>query len=173
MNPPNPAPTRRSFLGTMLAASVAPAFIPSRLLGAGGAVPPSGKISVGILGVGEQGRADMINFLGQPDVRVTAICDVNERNLATAREILAKHYGKDDVKIHRDFLDAIHHGKPTICGIESSVRGDTLCQLALIAIQQGRKLKWDPQAEKFPDDAGANAMLQARPFRGDWKLPEA
>jgi hypothetical protein len=72
----------------------------------------------------------------------------------------------------RDFLDAIRHGRPTICGIESSVRGDTLCHLSLISIHQGRKLKWDPQAETFPDDEGARAMLAPRPIRGDWKLQD-
>jgi predicted dehydrogenase len=72
----------------------------------------------------------------------------------------------------RDFLDAIRHSRPTICGIESSVRGDALCHLALISIHQGRKLKWDPQAETFPDDEGARAMLAPRPFRGDWKLQD-
>ncbi len=438
--PATPLSTRRSFLGAMLAAGTAPMIVPSRVLGAGDASPPSDKITVGILGAGEQGRADMINFLGQPDVRVTTICDVNQRNIAAARDILAKHYGKDEVKVYsdfrefnadpsldaivmalpvhwhsipsidavmhgkpiyhekpvamsfeearrlravlrnkpvafqfgtqqrsdlkfrwacelarngrlgalkeihvsvpagatrpafpeqaapdyvdwdrwvgpapmtpvyqetlssgnhenitnfslgmiscwgihhldiaqwgnntddtgpasvegsgefpppgggfdaiwrwnvrfdypraaplvfvsdgtpgfqhgvrfigesgwvhvlrgdiqasdpsllrdpqnkcgtmpiklpasldhrRDFLDAIRHRRPTICGIESSVRGDTLCQLALISIKQGRKLKWDPQAETFPDDEGARAMLAPRPFRGDWKLPDA
>jgi hypothetical protein len=43
--------------------------------------------------------------------------------------------------------------------------------LALIAVKQGRKLKWDPQAEQFVNDPAANAMLQPRPFRGEWKLP--
>jgi hypothetical protein len=106
--------------------------VPARVLGADGGTAPSNKITVGVLGVGSQGRGDLTNFLAQDDVRVTAICD-----------------------------------------IEAAVRGDTLCQLALIAVKQGRKLKWDPQQEQFPGDDAANAMLQPRPFRGDWKLPEA
>ena len=73
----------------------------------------------------------------------------------------------------RNFLDAIKNGTRAICDIETAVRSDTLCQLALIAVKQGRKLAWDPQAERFPNDDAANAMLQPRTFRGDWKLPEA
>jgi predicted dehydrogenase len=73
----------------------------------------------------------------------------------------------------RNFLDAIKTGGRAICDIEAAVRGDTLCQLALIAVKQGRKLRWDPQQEQFPGDDAANAMLQPRPVRGDWKLPEA
>jgi predicted dehydrogenase len=73
----------------------------------------------------------------------------------------------------RNFLDAIKTGARTVCDIETAVRSDTLCQLALIAVKQGRKLRWDPQAERFINDDAANAMLQPRTFRGDWKLPEA
>lgn len=72
----------------------------------------------------------------------------------------------------RNFLDAIKTGTPTICDIETAVRSDTLCQIALIAVKQGRKLRWNPQAEHFENDAAANSMLQPRPFRGEWKLPE-
>ena len=73
----------------------------------------------------------------------------------------------------RNFLDAIKNGKRAICDIETAVRVDTLCQLALIAVKQGRRLEWDPKTERFPNDASANALLQPRAFRGDWKLAEA
>jgi predicted dehydrogenase len=72
----------------------------------------------------------------------------------------------------RDFVDAIKQGTRPICDIETAVRSDTLCHLALIAVKQGRTLRWDPQAERFLGDDAANAMLRPRPFRGDWKLPE-
>jgi predicted dehydrogenase len=73
----------------------------------------------------------------------------------------------------RNFLDAIKNGKRAICDIETAVRADTLCQLALIAVKQGRRLEWDPKTERFANDASANALLQPRAFRGDWKLVEA
>ena len=73
----------------------------------------------------------------------------------------------------RNFLDAIRQKKRAICDIGPAVRGDTLCQLALIAVKQGRKLRWDPKAETFVNDAGANTLLEARPFRGNWRLPSA
>ena len=50
------------------------------------------------------------------------------------------------------------------------MRSDALCQLALIAVKQGRKLAWDPKAERFANDDAANAMLQPRPFRANWSL---
>jgi predicted dehydrogenase len=72
----------------------------------------------------------------------------------------------------RNFLDAIKNGARAICDIETAVRSDTLCQLALIAVKQARKLRWDPQAGRFENDDAANAMLQPRIFRDGWKLPE-
>jgi predicted dehydrogenase len=71
----------------------------------------------------------------------------------------------------RNFLDAIKTQTRAICDIGPAVRGDTLCQLALIAVKLGRKLKWDPSAERFLNDDAANAALQPRSFRGDWRLP--
>lgn len=71
----------------------------------------------------------------------------------------------------RDFLAAIRQNRRAICDVESSLRSDTLCQLALIATKRGHALHWDPRAERFTNDDSANALLRARPFRGEWKLP--
>jgi predicted dehydrogenase len=70
----------------------------------------------------------------------------------------------------KNFIEAIKNRTRAICDIEAAVRSDTLCQIALIAVKQGRKLKWDPKAEHFVKDDAANAMLKPRTFRGDWKL---
>jgi predicted dehydrogenase len=71
----------------------------------------------------------------------------------------------------RNFLDAIRQNRRAICDVETALRSDTLCQLGLIAVKRGRELKWDPKAERFTNDDGANALLQPRAFRGEWKLP--
>ena len=78
--------------------------------------------------------------------------------------------GSDDHTLK--FVDAVISGTRANCDIETSVRSDALCQLAAIVVKQNRKLTWDPVAEQFTGDDAANAMLKARPFRGDWKLPE-
>jgi len=103
MEPKAAHPTRRSFLKAMLAAKIAPAFVPARLLRAGQA--PSNRITLGVIGVGAQGLYDMRNFLGYDDVRVTAICDVNQRNIETACGIIAEAYGSRDVKVFSDFRE--------------------------------------------------------------------
>lgn len=95
---------RRSFLKAMFAAGAAPWFVPSHVLGAG-PTPPSGKITVGVIGVGAQGLNDMQNFLSQDDVRVTAICDVNQRSIARARDRIKATYGSPDVKVVADYRE--------------------------------------------------------------------
>ncbi|HCN75929.1 MAG TPA: hypothetical protein DIT13_01895 [Verrucomicrobiales bacterium] len=72
----------------------------------------------------------------------------------------------------RNFVDAVKSGKKPVCDIETAVRSDTLCQLAAVALKAGRKLAWNPASEDFEADSEANALMAARPFRGDWKLPQ-
>lgn len=72
----------------------------------------------------------------------------------------------------RNFVDAVKTRQKSICDIETAVRSDTLCQLAAITLKSRRKLSWDPAAETFGNDDAANALMNARTFRGDWKLPE-
>jgi predicted dehydrogenase len=72
----------------------------------------------------------------------------------------------------RDFVEAIRQRTRAICDIETAVRSDTLCQLALIAVKRARRLEWDGGAERFVHDDAANGMLAARAFRGDWRLKE-
>jgi predicted dehydrogenase len=94
--------TRRAFVGSWCAAA-APWIVPAHVLGAGGATPPSGKIAMGVLGVGSQGQWDMRAFLNHDDVRVAALCDVNRRNVESAKRLVAERYGKPDIRVYSDF----------------------------------------------------------------------
>ena len=68
--------TRRGFLkGTVVAAT--PLVVPGSVLGLNGAVAPSNRITMGFIGVGNQGTNDMRNFLRDDRVQVIAVCDVN------------------------------------------------------------------------------------------------
>jgi hypothetical protein len=49
------------------------------------------------------------------------------------------------------------------------VRTDTVCHICDIAMRLGRKLRWNPAAERFVDDAEANRML-SRAWRSPWHL---
>jgi hypothetical protein len=66
-----------------------------------------------------------------------------------------------------DFVGAIREGRPTLEPVEVGHRTVSICQIGLIAMQVGGKLRWDPERERFLDDNAANARL-ARPQR-DWR----
>ncbi len=69
----------------------------------------------------------------------------------------------------RDFIDAIKTRGQTLADAEVGHRTTSLCQLGHIAIKVGRKLRWDPDAERFINDDGANRLL-SRPMRSPWRL---
>ena len=75
------AASRRSFLKTGLAtsaAAVAPVVIPGSALGLDGTIPPSERVVLGGIGIGNRGTYDLGCFLEQSDVQFTAVCDVLE-----------------------------------------------------------------------------------------------
>jgi len=68
---------RREFLKSAGALASAPLFIPASALGRDGNIAPSNRISMGVIGTGNQGTGDMQGFLGDKRVQVVAVCDVN------------------------------------------------------------------------------------------------
>ena len=47
----------------------------------------------------------------------------------------------------------------------------TISHLTVITRRLGRRLKWDPEKEVFPEDEEANTLLDRR-RRNGWELPE-
>jgi predicted dehydrogenase len=66
-----------------------------------------------------------------------------------------------------NFFESVRSRKQPICPAEVGHRSASICHLAGIAIQLGRKLKWDPVKEEFVGDKEANALL-ARQQRKKW-----
>ena len=69
----------------------------------------------------------------------------------------------------RNFLDCIKTGRETAAPVEIGHRSATVCHLGNIAMMLKRKLKWDPEKERFVGDEEANRML-GKPMRGPWHL---
>jgi predicted dehydrogenase len=95
---------------------------------------------------------------------------------ASSDAILNSVIGSDEIHLytnpegeHDDFLKCVKTRKDPYFPVDIGHRVSTVCHLANIAIKLGRKLKWDPKAERFENDAQADAML-SRPMRSPWKL---
>ena len=94
---------------------------------------------------------------------------------AHPKSLLQEKFGPNEIHLpvsthhQRNFLDCIKTRSKPVAPIEVAVRSDTICQLSDIAIRLGRKLRWDPQKEKFINDTEANRMLK-RAMRSPWHL---
>ena len=65
-----------------------------------------------------------------------------------------------------NFFHCVRERKTPISDVVSQHRSASICHLANIAMHLGRKLKWDPGAERFVDDAEANALLSRKQREG-------
>lgn len=68
----------------------------------------------------------------------------------------------------RDFLDAVKTRGPVLYDCEAGHRNNSLAHLSLVAIDLGRRLQWDPQAERFIGDDAANARLKPITWHEPW-----
>jgi len=105
--------SRRGFLGRTAAASAAaaaPMIIPSSALGLDGAVPPSERVVVGGVGIGNRGTYDLSCFLQQPDVQFAAICDVKEARRLAVKKTADEHHGNQNCEMYGDFRELLDRG---------------------------------------------------------------
>ncbi|MGB2819625.1 MAG: gfo/Idh/MocA family oxidoreductase, partial [Phycisphaerae bacterium] len=70
---------------------------------------------------------------------------------------------------HEDWIRAIRTRGETVAPCEAGHRTSSLLHLALISMILGRKLKWDPAREVFPNDPEATRMV-LRPMRSPWHI---
>ena len=91
--------TRRAFLRRSAAASLlaAPWVIPASVLGGDGAVAPSERINVGLIGRGAMGSGHLHLLAGHKETQLVAVCDVDrarrEPGVREADEICAAQRG--------------------------------------------------------------------------------
>jgi predicted dehydrogenase len=76
----------------------------------------------------------------------------------------------EDVPHLKNFVECVMSRKQTNADVETAHRATTLCHLVSICRLLDRKLKWDPEAEKFAGDDEANRLL-SRPRRKGYELP--
>lgn len=95
---------------------------------------------------------------------------------ASPSEILDEPIGESEIQLPdpgvghvRNWLDCIRSGDEPVASAETGHRTNTVCQLTTIGYNVGRSLRWDPEAERFEDDAYANQWLQ-KERRDPWTL---
>jgi myo-inositol 2-dehydrogenase/D-chiro-inositol 1-dehydrogenase len=92
---------------------------------------------------------------------------------ASDPEILKWKPGQGAVKLiqsgnhMKNFLEAVRSRQAPAAPVEVGHRSNTICVMTHIAMKLGRKLAWDPAAEKFVGDDEANRRLDY-PHRRPW-----
>jgi myo-inositol 2-dehydrogenase / D-chiro-inositol 1-dehydrogenase len=154
--------SRRTFVkGVLSAGAVAgvPWVLPSRAVGA---IAPSDRINVAMIGVGRQGiNANLPPFLQSNDTQVTALCDVDSWRVAQALGRVNKHYARkkpsgkyNGCKTYGDFrevlarddIDAVMISTPDHWHVPMSIAAvksgkDVCCEKPLtLSIHEGRVL---------------------------------
>jgi hypothetical protein len=101
---------RRVFLKTAAKASAlfaVPMIVPSSVLGRGGAVAPSERITLGAIGIGGRGSYVLGCFLEEEDVQFVAICDVKAARRQSVKERADKKYGNTNCAMYRDLRELL------------------------------------------------------------------
>jgi myo-inositol 2-dehydrogenase/D-chiro-inositol 1-dehydrogenase len=95
----------------------------------------------------------------------------NTEALAASKPaILASRIGPEEVQLylsdeqHGNWLECIRTRRQPVAPAEIAHRSCSACLVSHIAMRLGRKLRWDPVAERFENDDEANAM-RSRPQR--------
>jgi len=70
----------------------------------------------------------------------------------------------------RNWINCMRSRERPNADVEIAHRSTTLCHLANIARQLGRRLRWDPEMEAFVGDDEADS-LRSRPRRKGYELP--
>lgn len=95
-----------------------------------------------------------------PDALLTQQIAPNEIHLTRSDD----HYD--------NFVQCVRNRTEPIAPIEQAHRSISIAHLGNICMKLGRKVKWNPQTERFIGDDEADRML-SRAMRAPWRLPEA
>lgn len=95
---------------------------------------------------------------------------------AEPKSILDSVIGPNEIHLYtckggeqRNFLDCVKSRKDCYFPPEIGQRCFTIAHIGNISMLLGRKLRWDPDKERFVNDAQANRML-SRAMRSPWRL---
>jgi len=94
--------TRRAFLKRAAALATVPYIVPASALGLDGKVPPSERIVLGGIGIGNRGSHDLRWMMPEKDVQFVAVCDPQRKRAEAVKQIVDTRYGNKDCRIYHN-----------------------------------------------------------------------
>ncbi len=138
--PQGGAVSRRRFLKQAAVAGgvlAAPLLVPARVLGLNGAVPPSEKIVMGGIGIGNRGSHDLRWMLPEKDVIFVACCDPQKSRRERVKKIVDDYYGNHDFKLYDDTREFLAE-RTDIDAVLSTTGDRWHAQAAIRAMRAGK-----------------------------------
>jgi hypothetical protein len=143
---------------------------------------PNGKLAMlyanGTIVSLEEPKIDNHDQLGAHFIGTNGRIQIIRGDFKTDREDLKKgapdviKEGPGENAWHiKNFVDCIRTREKPNADVEIAHRSTTICHLLNICRDLGRKLEWDPEAERFPKDEEANKLL-SRMRRKGYELPK-
>ncbi|MBN2246788.1 MAG: gfo/Idh/MocA family oxidoreductase, partial [Candidatus Aminicenantes bacterium] len=92
---------------------------------------------------------------------------------ASDPSILQEKIGDNEIHLYKssnhmkNFLECMRSRQDPITPVEIGHHSNSVCVITHIAMKLGKKLRWDPDNEKFINDEGANKWLDF-PHRAPW-----
>lgn len=153
----NRTASRRDLCKQVIATAATLSIVPRHVLGGHHHTPPSDQLTIAVIGTGCQGMRHLQALLGNhPDVRVTAVCDVNQSgndyfdlagNVAgrtVARQLVDEHYAQqnrsglsDGCAVYRDFRELLTD-EQDLDAVLIATPDHTHAAIAMYAIQAGK-----------------------------------
>ncbi len=94
--------TRRAFLKRAAALATVPYIVPASALGRDGKVPPSERIVLGGIGIGNRGSHDLRWMMPEKDVQFIAVCDPQRKRAEAVKQMVDTRYGNKDCRIYHN-----------------------------------------------------------------------
>ncbi len=107
--------------------------------------------------LGSEGKIEVSRSFYRSDIEGLTELELKESDTPLYRS--DNHY--------QDWVDAIKNRTRPVSDVETGHRTASVCNIANMAYDLERPLKWAPAHEQFIDDEDANRML-TRSFRGKW-----
>ena len=96
---------RRKFLKCAASAAVAPMIVPASVLGKGGAVAPSERITASGVGIQGRGFHDLQWMIRNKDVQFLAITDIQKKQRLKIKGFIDEFYGNKDCAMYSDMRE--------------------------------------------------------------------
>ncbi len=129
--------SRRQFIKQSAVFAI-PIIIPAAARGADGKVAPSNRITVGSVGWGMQGPGNTNSTMGLDNAKVLAVCDLDQKHLASAKQSVDKFYSNTDCAAYADYQEMM--ARKDIDAVTLAVPDHWHALIAIAAAKAGKHI---------------------------------